>query len=108
MYGQMGKFPIFQFQFGPLAIKAMGILGNFAVGPVFVHLNYVLCMAKWEISNFSFVSLGSLATKVIAFLGNFTIGHAPYTKIVSYVWSSMKFLFISPLVWYVGCKCQGI
>ena len=30
-------------------------------------LNYVLCMAKWEISNFSFFQFGSLAIKVIAF-----------------------------------------
>ena len=54
-------------------------------------LNYVLCMAEWEISNFPF-QFGSLAIKSHSILGNFTVGPASYTKMVSYVWSNAKFL----------------
>ena len=48
-----GKFLIFLFQFGSLVIKAMAF---WEISPLALlcALNYVLCMAKWEISNFSF------------------------------------------------------
>ena len=48
-------------------------------------------MAKWEISNFS-LSVWLVGHQSLGILGNFTVGPAPYTIIVSYVWSNVKFL----------------
>ena len=54
-------------------------------------LNSVLCVAKWEISNIS-VSVWLIGHQSHSILGNFTVGPASYTKMVSYVWSNVKFL----------------
>ena len=90
MYGQMGNFQYFGFSLAHWPLK-LWHFGKFCHWPCFVHLNYVLCMAKWEISYF-FLSVWLIGHQSHSILGNFTVGPAPYTKIVSYVWSSAKFL----------------
>ena len=52
-----GKFLIFPFQFGSLAIKSHSILGNFGIGTASYTKNGVLCTVKCEISNISPIGL---------------------------------------------------
>ena len=61
-----GKFLIFLFQFGLLAIKAMAF---WEISPLALlgALNCVSCMVKCEISNISPLCFGALAVKARAF-----------------------------------------
>ena len=66
-----GKFPIFLFLFGSLAIKAMAF---WEISPLALLCtpNYVSCMVKWEISNIS-LSVWHVGCQSHGILGNFTV-----------------------------------
>ena len=61
-----GKFLIFLFQFGLLAIKVMAFW-EISLLALLGALNCVSCMVKHEISNISPLCFGSLAIKAMAF-----------------------------------------
>ena len=78
-----GKFLIFLFQFGLLAIKAMAF---WEISPLaLLHaLNCISCMAKCKISNISPHCFGAMAVKAMAFweILMFSYQNLPFFKLV--------------------------
>ena len=64
-----------------------------------------LCLIYSQIGKFLIFpcQFGLLAIKVIAFWEILLLALLHTQKMVSYVWSNMKFPLFPPLVWYIGC-----
>ena len=77
-----GKFLIFLFQFGSLAIKAMAFWEILPLA-LLCALNCVSCMVKCEISNISPPCFGVMAVKAMAFweISLFSHQNLPFFKL---------------------------
>ena len=77
-----GKFLIFLFQFGSLAIKAMAFWEILPLA-LLCALYGVSCMAKHEISNISPHCFGAMAVKAMAFweISLFSHQNLPFFKL---------------------------